>query len=555
YSLAESVQVAAEAYLLSTLETRVEIGSAKIVAVYDSFFHYSVNANFGSSGAPLFNRKGELLGLHHAGRGLKENERGYSEGVLIGAIVKEFQNQFALQLKPTSAKVVKILISCSNELAEDGKVVQQYLLDQSASSWSEHGIILKPVWPGQPKQGVNIVEYYQQFIQDCDAFLLISKKWSSFMQSEINYAMDLFQRTGKPLLYVYVKEPRSNVKKIEPMLLRLKIDQRRSIAYYDTTDELINNFNERLKELYELSDGQEDDFIDLQLATAVEESRVYQQQKNWKKAEEVLQEWLSLNPNDLEAVLELSTVYQRQLRWSEAENILQTVLSRENKKSSDVSVKVCLELGKVFRQQNKWHAAEEILQAALQYVRKKSEDRTDLYLELGEVYQRQHRWSDAESILKTAIKTARETSAKTSDVHPLVSNKVRAYLQLSEVYQQQMKWREAEKVLQEATALKTSDNVFIFEELRVLREKLQQRQRVQSGDTVKVSSTMTVFEDEDKSTFGPDIVEFVVGSTDANTDFSKAVLDRKVGEKTMIPYHNAFVEIEILEIIKASSTQ
>jgi len=163
-----------------------------------------------------------------------------------------------------------------------------------------------------------------------------------------------------------------------------------------------------------------------QLHPRTELSKIYQQQKKWKEAEDILLESLKIDNQQLHPRTELSKIYQQQKKWKEAEDILLESLKIDNQQLHPRT-----ELGKIYQQQRKWKEAEDILLEELTIAPEALHPRT----ELGKIYQQQKKWSDAERLLKEYI------ALDPNGLHPRT--------ELGKIYQQQRKWKEAEDVLLE----------------------------------------------------------------------------------------------------------
>ena len=123
-------------------------------------------------------------------------------------------------------------------------------------------------------------------------------------------------------------------------------------------------------------------------------SKIYQQQKRWKEAEDILLELLTLEPEDLRARTELSKIYQRQKRWKEAEDIL-----LESLKIDAEQLHPRTELSKIYQQQKRWREAEDILLECLSI----NQDDLNSRTELSKIYQREGRVLQAEALLRECL--------------------------------------------------------------------------------------------------------------------------------------------------------
>jgi tetratricopeptide (TPR) repeat protein len=159
---------------------------------------------------------------------------------------------------------------------------------------------------------------------------------------------------------------------------------------------------------------------------AIELSKIYQQQKKWKEAEDILLEIMHLDPENLQARTELSKSYQQQKRWKEAEDVLLETL-----RIDPLQLYTHMELSRVYQQQRKWKEAEDTLLLSLRI----GPDNLHARTELNKIYQQQKKWKEAEDILLEVIR--------------LDPDNLQARTELSKIYQQQKKWKEAEDILLE----------------------------------------------------------------------------------------------------------
>ena len=127
-----------------------------------------------------------------------------------------------------------------------------------------------------------------------------------------------------------------------------------------------------------------------ELKCRTELSKVYQHQKRWKEAEDILLELKTIDPDNLQARTELSKIYQQQKRWKEAEDILLESLSIDSEQLHPRT-----ELSKIYQQQKRWKEAEDILLESLSIDAEQLHPRT----ELSKIYQHQKRWKEAEDVL------------------------------------------------------------------------------------------------------------------------------------------------------------
>ena len=163
-----------------------------------------------------------------------------------------------------------------------------------------------------------------------------------------------------------------------------------------------------------------------ELASRTELSKIYQQQKKWTLAEEILKESLDLDNENLPARTELSKIYQKQKKWTLAEEILKESLAIDNEQLHPRT-----ELSKIYQQQKKWTLAIKYLKEYIDIDPDGLHPRT----ELSKIYQKQKKWTLAEEILKESLAIDNE------QLHPRT--------ELSKIYQQQKKWTLAEEILKE----------------------------------------------------------------------------------------------------------
>jgi tetratricopeptide (TPR) repeat protein len=125
-----------------------------------------------------------------------------------------------------------------------------------------------------------------------------------------------------------------------------------------------------------------------QLHPRTELSKIYQRQKKWREAEDILLESLKIDAEQLHPRTELSKIYQRQKKWREAEDIL-----LELKNLDPENLQARTELSKIYQQQRKWREAEDILLECLEIY----PDDPNSQLELGKICSKDpRRYSEAE---------------------------------------------------------------------------------------------------------------------------------------------------------------
>ncbi len=178
-------------------------------------------------------------------------------------------------------------------------------------------------------------------------------------------------------------------------------------------------------------------------------SKIYQRQRKWREAEDILLDELKIDNQALHPRTELSKIYQRQKRWKEAEDILLELL-----KLDENNLQARTELSKIYQQQRKWREAEDILLESLKIDNEQLHPRT----ELSKIYQRQRKWREAEDILLECIK--------------IDSSDLNSRTELSKIYQRQKRWKEAEDILLESLKI---DNEQLHP--RTELSKIYQRQR------------------------------------------------------------------------------
>ncbi len=164
-----------------------------------------------------------------------------------------------------------------------------------------------------------------------------------------------------------------------------------------------------------------------ELKSRTELSKIYQAQKKWQEAEDILLETLAIDDQQIHSRTELSKIYQTQKKWQEAEDILLEELAID-----DQLLHPRTELSKVYQAQKKWQEAEDILLESLRIDERQLHPRT----ELSRIYQAQKKWQEAEDILLESLRIDDQ------QLHPRT--------ELSRIYQAQKKWQEAEDTLLES---------------------------------------------------------------------------------------------------------
>ena len=148
----------------------------------------------------------------------------------------------------------------------------------------------------------------------------------------------------------------------------------------------------------------------------------------------VLRDFIEHNPSELKCRTELSKIYQRQKRWQEAEDILLASLRIDPEQLHPRT-----ELSKIYQRQKRWAEAIQLLE---EYI-KLEPDGLHPRTELSKIYQRQKRWQEAENILLECLK-----------INP---DDLNSRTELSKIYQGQQKWKEAEDILNECLAIDPND--------------------------------------------------------------------------------------------------
>jgi tetratricopeptide (TPR) repeat protein len=199
----------------------------------------------------------------------------------------------------------------------------------------------------------------------------------------------------------------------------------------------------------------------LELKCRTELSKIYQRQKRWQEAEDILLELLKLDPENLQARTELSKIYQRRKRWQEAEDILLELL-----KLDPENLQARTELSKIYQRQKRWDEAIRLLEEYIELDPDGLHPRT----ELSKIYQRQKRWQEAEDILLESLRIDPE------QLHP--------HTELSKIYQRQKRWQAAEDILLELLKLDPKNL-----QARTELSKIYQRQkRWQKAEDILVES-------------------------------------------------------------------
>ena len=215
-----------------------------------------------------------------------------------------------------------------------------------------------------------------------------------------------------------------------------------------------------------------------ELKCRTELSKIYQRQKRWQEAENILLECLKINLDDLNSRTELSKIYQRQKRWQEAEDIL-----LESLRIDPEQLHPRTELSKIYQGQQKWKEAEDILNECLAI------DPNDInsLLELGKICSKDFtRYHQAEQFfqrildiepanlfakielanlyLKTRRYIPREKLLfEIYDAHP---EDIPTLMALAQVFKRFRKYRIALRLLESALDLRATDLITISELIR-----------------------------------------------------------------------------------------
>ena len=180
-----------------------------------------------------------------------------------------------------------------------------------------------------------------------------------------------------------------------------------------------------------------EDFIEhhpAELKCRTELSKIYQRQKRWQEAEDILLELKRLDPENLQARTELSKIYQQQKRWDEAIRVLNEYIELDPE-----GLHPRTELSKIYQRQKRWKEAEDILLESLKIDAEQLHPRT----ELSKIYQQQKRWREAEDILLECL------SINQDDLN--------SRTELSKIYQREGRVLQAEALLRECLELDPSD--------------------------------------------------------------------------------------------------
>lgn len=172
-----------------------------------------------------------------------------------------------------------------------------------------------------------------------------------------------------------------------------------------------------------------------ELNCRTELSKIYQQQKRWREAENILNELKDIDPENLPARTELSKIYQQQQKWAQAESILLECIDIQK---DDLNSRT--ELSKLYQNQNKWKKVEDILQECLEI---KNNDVNSM-LELGKLYIKKNRGEEAEKYFKQII-----------EIDP---DNLHARTELSFIYFKKRQFRNREQILFEIYQLNPGDS-------------------------------------------------------------------------------------------------
>ena len=236
-----------------------------------------------------------------------------------------------------------------------------------------------------------------------------------------------------------------------------------------------------------------------ELKCRTELSKIYQRQKRWREAEDILLELKRLDPENLQARTELSKIYQRQGRWQEAEDILLELLKLE---PDDLQART--ELSKIYQRQGRMREAEALLRECLDI---DSYDANSL-LELGKICARDpERYLDAEQFFQRILQVDTDNVHAKIELAALYRNMKRypareqllleiyeahpddipTLMALAHVFIRFRKYRVAMRLLEYALGLRKNDLLTITEIIRVceiMHDHEQVNEYVSRGETI-----------------------------------------------------------------------
>ncbi|HSK74456.1 MAG TPA: tetratricopeptide repeat protein [Pyrinomonadaceae bacterium] len=193
-----------------------------------------------------------------------------------------------------------------------------------------------------------------------------------------------------------------------------------------------------------------------ELKSRTELSKIYQQQRRFKEAEDILLEELEISPKAIHPLVELSKIYQRQRRIDQAIKVL---IKRLELDPNGLHPRT--ELSKIYQKQGKWKDAIQLLEQYIELDPNGLHPRT----ELSKIYQKQEKWKDAEDVLLELLN--------------LDENNLQARTELSKIYQKQEKWKDAIKILRKCLKIDVND-VKSRTELSKVYQKLSWKYRKQN---------------------------------------------------------------------------
>jgi Domain of unknown function (DUF4062) len=162
--------------------------------------------------------------------------------------------------KPAGKSNTTIFIASSIELSEDRRAFRELILEQN-NAWHEQGAFLKVIgWEYflDAMSPTRLQDEYNAAIRECDVFVMLyHTKVGKYTREEFETALAQFQKTGKPLIYVYYKPAPAghtssdeDAKSLSQFQARLN-ELGHFHTKYENTHELQLHF---LQQLYRLAD-------------------------------------------------------------------------------------------------------------------------------------------------------------------------------------------------------------------------------------------------------------------------------------------------------------
>lgn len=180
---------------------KVQVSRRKLLDHMAPYIHYTGERAMGSSGAPVFNNAGQLIGMHHAWsetmRRLHGNKGTYnaSEAIWIGSIIEGIRETHIFSAS------IRIFADSLSGMREERAAIDRAIKSVKGRN---KGIDIEIFWP--PVEAFNNYQQVVDKISQADVFvLLLSEETKPYLESEFSVAYRRYLHTGTPSIYIYHK--------------------------------------------------------------------------------------------------------------------------------------------------------------------------------------------------------------------------------------------------------------------------------------------------------------------------------------------------------------